>query len=190
MKKNLSILLLLSLLYFNYSCNKEDMNPHGLPAATESGENTFGCLINGEPWIAEIGLGVFTPSLHKLVMGYDETETGVFYNNIWSLTARHVTVDSTYESFAFNAWKFTESSCLNQSANNLSVSFYSDYDRRLYGVYDFDSLLPYQISITKLDEASNICSGKFDFYAISTDTNKSDTLHITEGRFDVKYQPE
>ncbi|MFT6320561.1 MAG: hypothetical protein ACJAT4_001487 [Granulosicoccus sp.] len=189
MKKNLTTLLLLSLLYFNYSCNKDDIDPHGLPAATESGENTFGCLVDGEPWIAEIGLGVFAPSLHKLVMGYDETETGVFYNNIWSLTATYVTADSTNDFFFLGASRFTEPSCLNQSVNHLRATFWSSYDRP-FVEYKFDSLLPYQVSITKLDEASNICSGKFDFYAISTDTNKSDTLHITEGRFDVKYNPE
>jgi hypothetical protein len=41
MKKNLSIVLFFSLLYFNSFCNEEDINPHGLPAAKESGENTF-----------------------------------------------------------------------------------------------------------------------------------------------------
>lgn len=85
--KNLTLLLLLSIICISSSCRDDNEdNPYGLPNATQSGEHTFGCLINGEPWVAEVS--VIAPGLHELTMSYDETNTGVFYNNNWSIGAR------------------------------------------------------------------------------------------------------
>ncbi|MFT4663498.1 MAG: hypothetical protein ACI8YQ_002166 [Polaribacter sp.] len=49
---------LLGVLFLATACNKDDDgsdNSYGLPNATEQGANTFGCLIDGEPWVAEVG---------------------------------------------------------------------------------------------------------------------------------------
>ena len=45
-------------------------------------------------------------------------------------------------------------------------------------------------NITELDTLSNICAAKFNLQLISNTGSNSDTLIITEGRFDVIYQPD
>ena len=45
-----------------------------------------------------------------------------------------------------------------------------------------------QLNIRKLDTDANICAGTFDFRLLDN-TNK-DTLYVTEGRFDMIYQPD
>ena len=65
MKKSTTILVLLSFIFF--TCRKEENN-FGLPPATQQGANTFGCLIDGKPWVAEIGLGVLDPLIKKLCL--------------------------------------------------------------------------------------------------------------------------
>jgi len=56
MKKTTNLLLLLfSLASIFASCKKEKMVEEidKLPAATQNGANTFGCLVNGKAWIAQ-----------------------------------------------------------------------------------------------------------------------------------------
>ena len=192
MKNNLSLLLLLSLLYFNYSCNKEDMNPHGLPSATESGENTFGCLINGEPWIAEIGLGVFDPSIHKIVSYYDEVGVGVSDIYYFSMSAKYVNIeDSIFDIFSFNFLPVYEAGTFDfstLSVKDITLSRGQPGMTTNLKIYELDTLYNNYFNLTKLDFENNICSGKFNVRLI--DNQNLDTLDITQGRFDVKYQPE
>src|SRR5690554_904281 len=54
MKKRHTLLLLLPLLMLLLSCDKDDDKPADpvdqLPPATQTGANTAGCLVNGEPF--------------------------------------------------------------------------------------------------------------------------------------------
>ncbi len=181
--------LLLCFLFLIMACQDDDdiMVPADcLPPATQTGENTFGCLINGNPWVAEIDPGVFDPTLRPLDMVYDETDTGVFYNNSMTLRSKQV-ADSIFDAFTLSASFITEESSLNVVNNNIRATYRSSYSQ-LFTNYEIDTLLPVKLDITKLDTLRNICSGTFEFYALSND--KTDTLHITEGRFDKKYSPE
>lgn len=171
------------------ACSDDDdaMTPVAcLPPATQTGENTFGCLINGKPWVAEIEPGVISASLRSLDMNYDETGFGDFYDNKWRMDANLIWEDSTNEFFIFKARYLTSITRLTHNANNIEIIF--NTDRNNFNWYYLDTILPYQISILELDTLRNICSGTFNFYALSSD--QSDTLHITEGRFDKRYSPE
>jgi hypothetical protein len=178
--------LLIWILCLSTSCNKDDDLLNDLPKATQTGANTFGCLVNGEPWVAEIGLGIFTPSLRKIDMVYDETDTGLFNNNNWGVRSKRVTKDSINEGFVFTANNFDNPVFLNRNDNKLIATFRSI--NLTPSVYYLDTLQVYTIEITNLDTMKNICSGVFDFYVLSAD--KSDTLHITDGRFDGSYLAE
>ena len=49
--------ILLLVLGTYLGCHKDlpDQDcPPGLPCATQTGENTFGCYINGQPWVAQV----------------------------------------------------------------------------------------------------------------------------------------
>ena len=182
---------LFSLCLLCSSCGKDDDgpdNPHGLPNATQNGANTFGCLINGEPWIAEIGLGVLSPSLRPFDMTYDETDTGIFYNNHWSIVARRKFKDSISDSFNIRAWFSEEDILINHVDHRLYFSLKFGDDQAINAFYELDTLRPYMFEITKLDTANNICAGVFDFYAVSDDDDE--VLHFEEGRFDKKYIPD
>ncbi|MDO8368026.1 MAG: hypothetical protein Q7T20_14585, partial [Saprospiraceae bacterium] len=47
-----------------------------MPCATQVGANTFGCYINGKPWVAEIGHGIYDPLIKKTKSRYDEVGIG------------------------------------------------------------------------------------------------------------------
>jgi hypothetical protein len=169
------------------ACHKDDDgsdNPYGLPNATETGANTFGCLINGEAWVAEKGPDVISPTVYEFRMDYDEPNFGVNYNNIWNSTASYV-VDSINEAMVFNGSNFTTITDLDINSNNLGISFFSNV--KPYLIYRLDENQYYSLKITKLDTVENICSGLFECFLLSQ--NELDTLHITEGRFDKKYDP-
>jgi hypothetical protein len=166
-------------------------NPWGLPNATETGESTFGCLLDGKPWVAEIGLGIFDPSARPLDMYYDETTTGKYYNNNWDVTGSSQPKDSTREYISISAYKFDKSGQLNWPQHKLRayLSLRTTIPRRFID-YDLDTLLPYRVEITKLDTVNNICAGRFEFFATRNKNNLRDTIHVTEGRFDEKYDPQ
>ncbi|MGI8893395.1 MAG: DUF6252 family protein [Bacteroidia bacterium] len=54
-----------------------------------------------------------------------------------------------------------------------------------YHKFIVDSLHNGKVSITKVDTVAGIIAGTFYFDAIDTTTNE--VVHITEGRFDVKF---
>ncbi|MDT0650604.1 hypothetical protein [Autumnicola edwardsiae] len=71
--KILQLILILGLL-FNTSCNNDDDQPRKpidqLPAATQTGQQTFGCLINGEAFIPD-NLGRGRPNaFYQFVNGH------------------------------------------------------------------------------------------------------------------------
>lgn len=57
--KNISILFFLSSIFFLISCNNDDdsgcVGIDCLPPATTTGEGTFGCLVNDEPFVDNSG---------------------------------------------------------------------------------------------------------------------------------------
>lgn len=183
--KRITIILLIGL-FLATSCNKDDGidNPHGLPSATETGANTFGCLLNGEPWVAEIGTEVLSPSAHKLLMNYDETNVGLDNGNDWILRSKQLS-DSINESFVVKGDNLIVPIDLDLESNNLAVTFRSNKTNP-FTEYRLNSLEPYSVEITKLDTTENICSGRFSCTLVST-IDSFDIIEITEGRFDKKY---
>ncbi|MFT5165601.1 MAG: hypothetical protein ACI8P3_000829 [Saprospiraceae bacterium] len=169
-------------------------NPFGLPNATQSGENIFGCLINGEPWVAEVG--VIAPGLHEVTSNYDEENFGVADNYYFFVTTNFLTSlqDSTKKDiFSINLRPiFSEGEVDFSVLTRKDVTFYTSL-LSVTGTlksYNLDTLHNNYFNITELDTLSNICAAKFNLQLISNTGSNSDTLIITEGRFDVIYQPD
>ena len=167
------------------ACRKTDPPADPLPPATQEGANTFGCYINGEPWVAEIVWYVLDPSLRNIDSRYDEPGVGLYDVYSFSLSARKV--DSFLYEYVtlgmapvYNAGRFD----LNQISYS-NIEFTLDNPTRIFKI---DSSLVQTLQITKLDTEQNICAGTFSFTLTTND--KSDTIHITDGRFDVRYQVE
>ena len=145
--RKLSFLFL--LLCISIQCKKGDALPEQyLPAITQSGANTFGCLINGKlvrtdkthPATAQVGVQGILISYHNketydldiLIRNYDDPF--IFFHRAGS--------DFTYSGTAENA-KLTISKV---DYNNLFVS----------GEFEFDAPIPRNV------EPAIITKGRFD----------------------------
>lgn len=174
--------LFLSVLFISFfSCKKESTCPPNLPCATRTGENTFGCYINGKPWVARVGPSIFDPTLHPIEAEYDETGYGNDYQNQLRITASKWTGTSS-GFMALYAWPVTT---IGLHAGKFSSSGNIDDDNisNQIIVFDLDTIIDYNFDITYLDINKNIISGEFSFKGISS----TDTIRVTDGRFDVKY---
>ena len=84
--KNKAFFLFLTLttVLWLFACHKDKDDkdcPAGLHCATQEGANTFGCYIDGKPWVAQIGSNILDPTLHEIEANYDETDYRQYYNN-------------------------------------------------------------------------------------------------------------
>ncbi|MEP6465519.1 MAG: DUF6252 family protein [Parafilimonas sp.] len=185
-------ILLFSIVICNlfYSCKKHTStpaNPVGqLPAATQVGANTFGCLINGEVVVIHKPLFDLSPDygcqyqlIYPTVSGYSFNVNATDYQDGNHFKGVAIGLDSIQ---------------LEQTTYLLNISN-SPYARYGYvGIatssspllrYFTDSTVTGQLTITHFDQQQQIVSGTFYFDAIEQTTG--DTVHVTNGRFDMHY---
>lgn len=176
MNKQTSVLLLFALLGLS-QCRKKDPDPADqLPPATQTGANTFGCLVNGQVWTPKGNNGTSNYSVN-----YDPT----FRNGILNVSA-----------YRYNS----------NDANDVQyIVLYSDslktpggYTMKSSGhqeglFHDFKTGCDYSghgrnycrgtLTITRLDAQAGIVSGTFAFTLYKAGC---DSLRVTQGRFDKK----
>jgi len=177
---------LISLIFLLISsCNKNDNHPQiALPPATQTGENTLGCKINGVNWVAN---GKNEPNKHVFVGGLYVYDTSVgHYGNEYKTT------------FSISAFRLDKTSVNLQIGCepkvgtylfNRTIHDYSDESPFLnYGgtynltdAFQTDSIRQGSITITYSDYC--IVSGTFQFDAINYKTGQ--VLQVREGRFDM-----
>jgi hypothetical protein len=173
MKNPFLLLPLCALL----SCHKHDPAPvDQLPPATQTGQYTFGCLLNGQPW---------TPQ------GFDGTSN---YS---------IDYDPSYAqgTLSIAAYRYTSS----DSHSNQTIGLFSDslkstgrYKLRAGGhhgaVVDISAGCQYYsnrppiyckgtLVVTRLDKQAGIIAGTFEFTLAKAGC---DTVKVTNGRFDYK----
>ena len=172
-------LLLLLLTTFTLSCcNKDDDKPIAeidkLPPATQTGANTFGCLLDGK---------AFLP-------GNFPNATNCFYQF----------VDGEYY-FALNTSKINQDNLLaniglitnaKQIEQNEAYILEENIPTNVYGQYGLEGIFTTtdgatytgELTITELYEITHIVSGTFWFDVLDT----FGVVHqIREGRFDMQY---
>ena len=159
------------------ACEREAPQPTDpldlLPPATQTGENTLGFLLDGEPW---------TPN--RLFQGQYRRSDGAF-----SLPCRRDSFDTQGE-HAGETFQILSIDSL-WEPGNYDVASQSTVRARFFS---FSSLCEYhtfhtggtgKITFTRLDTIERIASGAFDFILISPDCQ--DTIEVTHGRFDVSF---
>ena len=173
-------------------CSKTTVDPNGLPPETQTGAGTFACLINGAVWQYKNADNFFTtpktrwefdPSMYGgyLSIGGIRYSDGVNADAILSLVAdslltnKEKTVNKYYGiDYGINYINYS-------STNRICREFYTtpviDSSKNFYSSGKF--------TLTKLDQNARIIAGTF--YCTIYQTG-CDTLKITEGRFDLKYQ--
>ena len=173
-----SIALMSIMLMCMTSCFKDRVEPH-LPPITQTGENTFGMLVDGE---------LFLPSKQPLFIGP-------------TLTAHHQISGERAGNFVLFAKRFDE--------DGGGLLEWLIFDRIVdTGYYPLvkihpDEVIVYQdtssysqpnlldtqnigyLHISRLDTVNFIISGTFEFSVLRQ--ADSSRISITEGRFDIKH---
>ncbi len=172
------VFLVTCTLFMGSSCKKDNSPADQLPPATQTGANTFGCLVNGKVFVPKGFDGTGTPNPHVLydydlngepflsieANSFESNSSGgvmLVYRNLRGLG--YYSVDSVLKFTA--GWPSQIGNCGGQSLDNNTGKWGG-------GV------------ITKLDITNHIISGKFDF---KFKAPNCDTVYITNGRFDIKF---
>ena len=186
MRKQL-LLPMLSLLLLS-RCglfNKKDPEPQ-LPPATQTGANTFGCLVNGEVWLPEGRTSTFAPNME---INYEPSFRGGSLS-IGGYRYRKGEVDQILAVGVDSVPKYRASSyrlqcVIKEPYRDGGGATYIDAIRNCeyYCNRDGAVLLNGICLITKLDLQAKIVSGTFAFTLAKPGC---DTVKITQGRFDMK----
>ncbi len=166
--------LLLAALLGLSQCKKSDPDPVSqLPPATQTGANTFGCLVNGQPWTPQGNDGT-----SNYTVSYDRNQYG---GSLEVKAYRLVNGFGQFINFGCDSISTTATYSLNRPSRS---AFFTDtksptncqnYDGQL-GQYRRGNL-----TITRLDRQAGIVSGTFAFTLYKPGC---DSICITNGRFD------
>ncbi len=176
MKKAIIGLFVLGLLI---SCKKKEIKE--LPAATQTGANTFGLKINGENWIPQGFAGIPDSDLLKARL----------LGTMLVITAQNFASTPTETEFEMKIYNVTGTGTYLMNTNTSypggPTSYAYHVKRRLTPLDEWITSAAQNgsITITKLDTVAGIVSGTFQFNA-ENDIDATKTIAVTEGRFDIK----
>ncbi|MBC3756896.1 hypothetical protein H7U19_00675 [Hyunsoonleella sp. SJ7] len=161
---NLLTVLLLSLFVLSTACcNKDDDNSTDpidqLPPATQTGENTFGYLVNGTP--------ISITNTREQVAIYQQGQLQFGGGGVNINIVDPLEINTQYELIG-------------------RARYQVDPNPQLGCSYQFEDTLAGVLVFSKIDRVNYIISGTFEF---STVTDNCETINITNGRFDMKYIP-
>ncbi len=155
-------------------CNKDDDKTplEQLPPATQTGAGTFGCLVNGEPYIDNSG---FFNCFYQFVDGeYYFNLSPNFSNKIFR------ELDLGCKGINFSNISFFDLAISNDGGGSATFSVANE-------LRDISTNLSYNgiCQVTYFNDTTNIISGTFEFEVFDEITQ---TLYIvTNGRFDAQF---
>jgi hypothetical protein len=182
MKKSTYLLILFLLTGFSCKKNKDSLQSelNKLPPITQSGANTFGCLINGKAWMPsgfDRNPNFFIIVDPSFAQGDISINTYRIGNGIKEyLTINSDTIRST-GTFIINDTSHTRIVLLKRTTDGNAICnvFYDGiYQRKGY------------LKITRYYLQSGIVSGEFEVSMVNKYCGYGDTIKITNGRFDYK----
>ena len=159
-------------------CNNDDDKPQNpidqLPPATQTGANTFGCLINGEPFVVS-----------------NKSNQTAIYQGGGLLIGGQKSIDNNFSQVSIFISETSIGEIISENnsyvLNSNSVPKGEYYIENQNCFYFTSSNYSGSITITKLDNINFIVSGTFEFKSISD--NCEGIIDITNGRFDLQYIP-
>lgn len=177
--KNLLFLSLFFLTLLSSCKDRDNPDPDVLPAATQSGANTGGALINGKVWVSKIEKSSIVVGQNNTI--YEHTNEypnpyslTIHLRNINNLTGDNITIKLASPSdFAPGDY------VLNETENSRGYYYSSGT------FYVTDSENKGVLTITKFDKVNKIISGTFSFKCKYDYTGE--VINITDGRFDRVY---
>ena len=191
MKKNINIFCLAALFAITLCAGKcsKDTNPElpeQLPPITQTGANTFGCLINGKVWLPK-GVDFQLPNMLATVdptLGNGDLSIRVYRiiggeRTSMALLSGEIKAIGTYEIGTLKNVLYT----IRRSKSDLSIQYCSADNG--WGSGNPNNVQGF-LKITKYDLPNGILSGEFEVSFNNTSCNMGDPVKITEGRFDFK----
>lgn len=178
MKKNLLAVLFFSMLLT--SCKKE-VTDEDMPAATQTGANTFGARVNGQVWI---------PQRFGTIPASNLLEARMIGNDL-IINARNFANSPNETEFEIRVIGVTTTGTFSLNTNVTHPSFANSYayyvKRNLTPSNEWVTSSGYtgSVTITRFDLSANIVSGTFQFNALNI-YNSPEPLSVTDGRFDIK----
>ncbi|MDP3667909.1 MAG: hypothetical protein Q8R50_14595 [Sediminibacterium sp.] len=178
------LIIAASFVLLSSSCRKnKPVNPiDQLPPETQTGANTFGCLVDGE---------VFKPGGAQLSGGSLQCNYQFFNNSyFFVLIGRNQTGGNLLTSVGIytDSLRIFEGNNLNlklRGKGNPSGDYFKSISAYQYELYSTNNILNTgELWIKKLDTVNQIASGTFWFDAVNANGQK---VQIREGRFDVRY---
>ncbi len=159
-------------------CQKKDPTPEEqLPPDTQTGANTFGCLVNGQAWTPKGNNGTSNYSV-----SYD---TGI-NGGIFSLqTYRYPDASNAFQSIALDVSSNLQVGSYSFRSPQRTRAVFNDTKIRCYWS-SADSATTYRrgtLIITRLDRQAGIVSGTFSFTLYKPGC---DSIRVTKGRFDKR----
>jgi hypothetical protein len=184
-----TLILILFFITF-YGCKKQKpSNPiDQLPPATDTGANTFGCLVNGKAVVIHKPFGDLSPDfgceyqlIYNTVSGYSFNVYGTDVVDGCHFTSVEIGLDSIQ---LHETTYLLNTPIVNYGRHGL-VDIANGCPPSPLLTYLTDSIVTGQLTITHFDQEKQIVSGTFYFDAV--ETTRGDTVHVTDGRFDMNY---
>lgn len=177
-----NFLIVISSLFLFINCKKA---VDELPAATQTGANTFGLKLDGEFWVPQkFGIAATAPILEARYTGLGS----IFIN------ARNFASSPTETEFEIHLMNVKGPGIYQLNTDtyvypNYSGSYAYYVKRRINPLNEWITGSRYTgvVTVTRFDTTNRIISGIFEFTAGSIDSTAS-PITVTEGRFDVKIQ--
>lgn len=188
--KNGRTLLFFALLFTLLNCSKDDDSPQ-LPAITQTGENTFGCYIDGKLLTPRDGTGTFNSPDHGMIFwGFSnssDAELAVrdFKSGTGGLMDIHI---FQFDENGEGTFIINESNCEDGIDANDNINIrcrWWDEAAQSYKWY-CSTENSGTLTITRYDFDNRIVSGTFSCTVQNRD-DSNDIIEITEGRFDIKW---
>ena len=147
------------------SC-KKDGPEAGLPAATQEGKNTFGCLVDGKPFGPMPPAGINSSRREPL-------EASIYRTDLLVSARGEGYVDfALRKAFRPGTYPLGDTNANGYAAYRISA-----------GDYYTDAVHTGTLTLTRIDTVARIAAGTFQFTALD---RNGQTVTVTEGRFDVR----
>jgi hypothetical protein len=168
------LMIVILPLFYGVSCYKETppkpVTPPPcdtcLPAVTTSGKNTFGCRVNGKVWLPKAGS--FNPG--QWVEYFDKALTIHGYNE-----DKEEAVDIAFGAVLDTGMYVATNTALKNRWGRFVTDGFSKY-------FWADTMRVGYMHVLRFELTSGFMAGTFAFDAY---THQGDTVHITDGRFDL-----
>lgn len=176
---SITCFLLGCLMLSAMKCRKDPIPPkppvsEQLPAITQEGKNTFGCLLNDSVWIP-----YKTDFTRKIEVYYDP-----FYRNGTLRIIAERKKGDLNQSITMGHDNLNKTGTYQLSDSGSGLYFDDLVKNCVYNAFESNVTSKGTLNISKLDLQDKVISGTFEFTLAKPDC---DTIKATNGRFDVKF---